>query len=217
MKRENQINEENKKLLNNSLQMHETKDENIQLIIIEADIELLSKEIIFDTEYCNWNGIYSTFFDRIINRSKLLFLIEDNRDNKFGAFINGTIKKLKKQIQNMFWYGNDEFDEKTFIFTFKDDELIKFNMTDEISFILLESAMTGLFTIGNGDIVIQKEIFKHECYCQEESFDFGENKRILTGTYGMNEHFTVRRVTVIQMASEEEVEEWKKEHNINNK
>ena len=58
-----------------------------EIDFIEEWTELQCKEIIFDSEYCNWNSVTSTFDKRIFKKECLLFLIETNDGIRFGGFV----------------------------------------------------------------------------------------------------------------------------------
>ena len=52
--------------------------------------ELLSmkfKEVVFDSDYCNWEQNTSTFDLRIIGKHQLMFLVETKSNETFGWFI----------------------------------------------------------------------------------------------------------------------------------
>ena len=61
-------------------------------------------EFLFDSEKDDWNYQTSVFDTKIINKSNLLFLLEDTENNKCGYFFNGTITTTNNWIK-----GNNSF------------------------------------------------------------------------------------------------------------
>ena len=94
--------------------------ENKILNEIEEFCQLKYQEIIFDSDICDWKQFTSTFDKRIIYRNQLVFLIEDEDDNCFGAFINSRIESLCSfDNENKYWNGENISDPEAFIFSLK--------------------------------------------------------------------------------------------------
>ena len=78
------------------------------------------KEVAFDSNIHNWKEDESEFYYLILNKQNLIFLIETDDNIKFGGFISS---KIDKYYPPYFVY-----DEKAFVFTFKDNKPMKFNI-----------------------------------------------------------------------------------------
>ena len=74
------------------------------------------KEVIFDSETCDWKIGTSTFDKHIFNRKRLAFVIEDEIGNVFGSYVNSKINHLRYK-ENDQWKGLRISDVKSFIFT----------------------------------------------------------------------------------------------------
>ena len=77
------------KLLRNKVRKQDV--ERLKGIIDENEIKQIQEwsskkcgEVIFDSNKDNWSQNTSVFDDRVINKSHLIFLVEDNDNNKFG-------------------------------------------------------------------------------------------------------------------------------------
>ena len=159
---------------------------------IEKWSKLKMKEIIFDSKINNWSKHKSELNQVIMNKSNLVFLIETNENIKFGGFISSKINKINTFIG----------DEKVFIFTFKDNKPMKYDIKKEkksIAFCLWNTLNDYLFNIGNHDIDISKDnnlssIFQN----QTSSFDYKENEKALIGKTGWF-CVEIKRILVIQM------------------
>ena len=118
---------------------------------IEEFSELEMKEMIFDSKKNNWEENTSEFDSLIMNREKLIVLIEDNENNKFGCFIESKIDKLDEKIS----------DSKSFIFSLKSNERLKeikqFKLKEDKineSFTVYKKENKKLIEIGKEEIVI---------------------------------------------------------------
>ena len=47
--------------------------------------------MLFDSDVCEWDIGSTEFFDSVFGKEKLVFLVEDNQGNTFGAFIQNKI------------------------------------------------------------------------------------------------------------------------------
>ena len=74
-----------------------------EIALLNEWTETTFKEIIFDSDICDWNQCTSTFHQRIFNREQLVFIIEDEEGNVFGCFINAKIDKYKWK-ENGHWF-----------------------------------------------------------------------------------------------------------------
>ena len=66
---------------------------------ILEETKLEYEEVIFDSECCDWRQQNSTFDERIIGKQNLIFLIEDDKGNKFGGFISSKIEKKRNETK----------------------------------------------------------------------------------------------------------------------
>ena len=76
-------------------------DEN-EALKLEEWIGLICGEIIFDSKKDNWKENESIFNERIKGRKQLLFIIEDERNEKFGYYLNSRIYNKYDQ-----WMSSD--------------------------------------------------------------------------------------------------------------
>ena len=131
---------------------------------------------------------------KIKNKQNLLFLIEfENINIKFGGFISSKIDKF---------YPSSISDENAFIFTFKDNKPMKFNIKkdkkDKAFYLCHKSdSLNRLFEIGNDDIRIYKQNIKSSIYQNENSaFNYQGIENALIGKTG---GFSPKRIMVFQM------------------
>ena len=96
-----------------------SKFENIPIEIktsIEEWTNLKFKSFVFDSNYCDWNILTSTFGDRIIGKEKLIFIVEhESSDYWFGCYIDKIITNYKYIDENGDARGIR--DENSFIFS----------------------------------------------------------------------------------------------------
>ena len=176
---------------------------------IEEWTNLKCEQIIFDSNIHNWKQKESKFDSLIFNKQNLIFLIETEDNIKFGGFISSKIDKIYSKPK---WEKIS--DENAFIFTFKDDKLMKFDIkkdkTNDV-FWLWDNSYDILFKIGFIDIIIGKQN-KESSICQNDycQFDYKENKNALIGKTG-TDSCKQKRILVIQMRSENEIDKYKEE------
>ena len=77
-----------------------------ELIQLEQWTNKKCLEVIFDSDKDNWSENTSVFGDKLMNKSNLVFVIEEENNNKFGYYFNGTVKtdgsNMKAQGSFMF-------------------------------------------------------------------------------------------------------------------
>ena len=151
--------------------------------------KLKMKDVVFDSNIHKWKEDESEFDQLILNKQNLIFLIESHNDIKFGVFISSKINK-------------DISDENAFIFTFKDNKPMKFDIKKnkkDFAFLLKDKSDDSLFDIGNYDIYINKQNIKSSIRQEDRSsFDYKGIENALIGREGFW-CFTAKRVMVIQM------------------
>ena len=83
--------EENEKQLIGILERNEMKQ-------LEQWTNKKCGEVVFDSNKDDWSQHTSVFDSRVMNKSNLMFVIEDTNNNKFGGYINSTIDKYESYI-----------------------------------------------------------------------------------------------------------------------
>ena len=148
-------------------------------------------EVIFDSNTDDWSVNTSVFDYRIMNKSNLMFVIEDDKNNKFGGYITS-------QIKCQTWIT----DSNAFVFSLKSNGrlngMMKFNITEpQYAFYLYQkSYFYDLFLIGGGnDIGIYKKNNFNGGWGDQRSFNYEGHQDVLKGSG----FFTIKRFVVIQM------------------
>ena len=131
-----------------------------------------------------------------MNKSNLMFVIEDNDGQKFGGYINTKITCTGSWIN----------DQNAFLFSLNSNGringMMKFNVSNSSTAFILypKSSSEELFRFGKGgfsDIRIDvKDSSNSYCYQNINNFDYNGISNALRGTSG---NFTPKRITVIQM------------------
>ena len=155
-----------------------------QFIQIEEWTKLKCDEILFDSDVDNWSIDTSTFNSKILNKDKLLFIIEDREDNKFGGYIDSIIDKTSSYIT----------DPKSFIFSIESkgrlNSMKKFDIDKlQYAFRLYNKSSVDLFSIGNCDIYIYKKGCKYKPYCRQSVFNYE----------GIQIHYVEKKVLIIHL------------------
>ena len=126
-----------------------------------------------------------------MNKSNLMFVIEDDKNNKFGGYITS-------QIKCQTWIT----DSNAFVFSLKSngrlDRMMKFNITyPQCAFCLHQkSHQCNLFYIGAGvDIVVYKKSNFNGGWGDQRSFNYEGHQDVLKGSGS----YTMKRFIVIQM------------------
>ena len=164
-----------------------------------------TNSIIFDSDICNWNRKTSTFDKHIWNKNKIAILIENEYGIRYGGFIYSQIDKYSVLNEEICQY-ECIIDPKSFIFTFKDNKPLKFELKEEKKndsiFYLCKSDEIPLFGIGKPEeyeIWIGKKNIKDFCEQTENSnYEFKGNKNALIGISGKENKFDIKRFIVIQ-------------------
>ena len=162
--------------------------------------------VLFDSDSDNWTTIKNDFDKKIKGRKQLLFIIEDDRNEKFGYYINTTIDKYNQWI---------ETDQKSFSFNIESngriESMVKFPIKD-LSYGCFVYYQTNETLIEIGDIVLKKQEKKHLSYCNqnEERYDYKGFENAICGRTltkenkesDDNHNFYPLRFSVIQMLEE---------------
>ena len=160
------------------------------------------EKVIFDSTKDNWSQNSSVFDSKVINKSNLMFVIEDTNRNKFGGYVTSTINQRNNYIN----------DSNSFLFSLKSNGRINGMMKFEVqsnyeknAFYLDQKSNTQLFRFGpNHTILVYKENSKGSSYnCHDNNYynfhgatsAFFQNSNNNTNS----QHYTPKRITVIQM------------------
>ena len=164
-------------------------------------------EIVFDSKVDNWNVDTSEFDDKIKGKKELIFLIEDERSEKFGYYLNTQIYQE---------YTNNKIkrtDDKSFEFNLRSNGRLSGPMKFEIKKSRRGYGMNNkehsiLIEIGN--IQLYKEKKKNLSYCFKDNENYFEYYGIENAVCGRTayadeniklkgDRFTPKRFLVIQM------------------
>ena len=90
-------------------------------------------EVLFDSDKENWNE--NVFAMRLFIRSQLIFVIEDEEDQKFGGYLNSKIDKVFSYNDEGYRCGDGTIkDENAFVFSLQSNgrlnEMMKFEIKD---------------------------------------------------------------------------------------
>ena len=149
--------------------------------------------IIFDSDQDNWDS-GKEFSRYIIDKSNLLFMIDDMEYNRFGGYISSKITGADTYIK----------DPNAFIFSLKSNGRLpgptKFNIKDpDDAFTLITTHDRYIFAFGGGyDIKLDSKKTFNYANSNPCSYDFGNNTNALYGKIYPN-RFTPKRWVVYQM------------------
>ena len=147
--------------------------------------------ILFDSIIDNWSENDSDLNDKIIGKKQLIFLIEDEKNEKFGLYLNTEIEDH---------YRRQTTDFQSFHFNLESNRRLLFPCVFDIidtSYALRLKRENDSQLIQIGDIYLYKDISKDESFC-EENYDHFKYYGIGNALCG-NEKFIPKRILVIQM------------------
>ena len=168
-----------------------------QITILE---QWMSKSIgkpLFDSEKDNWENETSTLNEKLFGKKNVLFLIEDEDNEKFGYYFSGSIGSE---------IGDIPAEKDSFVFNIQSKEKRlkkpkKWNIVDcNYGIELFENKNSYHFLIRLGDIFLKNKQCPGNC-CQQENehFDYGEIPNVLCGkTLNDGGCFSLKRLIVIQ-------------------
>ena len=165
---------------------------------LEQWTSLKCSEIVFDSMKHNWATETSVLNERIIGKSKLVFLIEDEDGEKFGYFEHTKIQNNIKSFVTT--------DEYSFHFNLQSqygrlDSSMKFEIINKQrgGYRLYHNNQWDLIRIG--DIKLFKENHKNDSVCDEDELGFSYHslKSSLCGKSGFDHPMKPKRIVVIQM------------------
>ena len=121
---------------------------------IEEWTKSLFKEILFDTDYCDWSSEKSSFNKRIEGKENIIIIIEDINNNVFGGYVHKTIEN-DANLENTTIVRTYLKDFNIFVFSIKSNgrERIpkKFERQEidkPVQFVIFEDNYHQLFTFG---------------------------------------------------------------------
>ena len=166
---------------------------------IEEWTQKRCNDILFDSNVHNWNENISEFDSNILNKSNLIFIVEDTNDNSFGYYFNGTVDQCDCFIKA----------QGSFLFSLKSNGRVEQGMTkfeekqETKGFYLCNKHGLRLFSIQNG-IYVNKQMNKNESYVKQLSNNYDFHGITQSFHEQMRENgnsckFTPRRIIVIEM------------------
>ena len=207
-KRTKEFEEETKKLekITNDMKTNENKQKLVKSIeqICGMDFDC----VLFDTNCCKWKPNHSTFIQRINEKEKVVFVIENTKGDVFGCLINSKIDIPEKRNFNDRYCISDPF---AMIFSLNSNLDQKQNTiyirNGEKALGVFNEKSSRLFIIGEGDILIKKEREKAKCSCDQNSFHYIMDNMLLSEHLkqgGTNDNFEVKQIQVLKMNESEE-------------
>ena len=178
--------------------LKETNLEKNELKQLEEWTNKKCSEVIFDSNKDDWSTNTSVFDSKIKNKSNLVFIVEEENNNKFGYYFNGTVNTN----------GSDMKAQGSFMFTLKSNGRIngmyKFEEKSNVSGLQLYQKSSGYLFYAHAGIEIYSQNNKTSSHVYEFSsyFDFhGTSKAFHPNCINDSNtpNFTPKRFTVIQM------------------
>ena len=208
------------------LQKHKSKIQNefsSEIKQIEQWTKTIFDEVAFSSDYCNWKKYFSTFLSHLLGRERIVILVEDNKKNQYGVFIETRIpREINSQMKSENYLTI--FDKNMFLFSMKTNgkliQPIKSNVKPErfISKInFSHENRSELFSIGEGlNFCVGKETNQNISYLSRDLFCAGKGIKKLTEKYGKKENINIKRIHVFQMKEtvDQEKERKKRERDI---
>ena len=187
-----------------------------EIKILEQWTNKCFKEMIFHTDYHDYNIRTSEFDSILLKRSNIAIVIEDVDGNVFGGYLNSEISTTLEFVDNLA-IGSPIFDTNAFLFSLRSNSRLKqpmkFNIHPQESpfaFILNVTSDSPLFSFGKGpDIIFNKTKDKPLLIINQKSFNYNGIPNALTGKEGYG--IEVKQMFVIQMCLSEEEENKRKE------
>ena len=159
--------------------------------------------IVFDTDYDNWSENTSCFEELISKCKNIVFLIEDENNEKYGFFSSVSNAIFKK-----FNYINFMDDKLVFAFNIQSNRRLEKPMKFELQkrkfmeFRIEEKQHCLLIDLSG--IVIWKYSKRNQCYLTSSSIIYPNNENIINGKslfdpHNKECHFTLKRLVCFQM------------------
>ena len=182
---------ENEIIETNSIDIPNLNDEEINQL--EEWTGLKCSDVIFDSEKDNWNQNTSVLNEKILGKSKVVFIVEDTDGDIFGYYFNTQIiEKYHDWIQT---------DYKSFEFSLKSrnnrlQKRMKFEIKDLNcgGIYLWRNTDNDLIRIGNIQMIKQHSN-RSNCLYYTDRFEYNEIENPLSS----NDYFETKRLVVVQM------------------
>ena len=163
---------------------------------LEEWTKLKCGEVLFDSNKDNWEKSTSVLNEKIIGKSKLMFLIEKDNKDLIGYYLNTqVVEKYEKTIPT---------DSKTFHFSLRSNgrvpDPIKYEIKDVMKGGIGLEYNNDCYLVSIGYIRLKKYHVKHFSFVYNSTpsfFDYHGYENPLTSNY--YHHFTPKRIIVIQM------------------
>ena len=153
-------------------------------------------ELLFDSTVDNWSYNTSVFDSKLMNKSNLIFIVEDTDNNKFGYYFNGTLT------------NNGCFKcSGSFMFTLKANNrnsgMYKFEQKETSTGLCVSDKSHSWFLHIHAGFIMYKANSHEKQYIAEwtDHFDFHgmTNVYFANSTGTSHKYFTPKRITVVQM------------------
>ena len=168
------------------------------------------KEVIFNSDFHDWNTNTSVFGAIVMDKPKVILMIEDTNGNKFGGYISSRIDKYYKRRLNIL-YGQSKHvrnqdkyisDSNAFVFSLQSNgrmnQMMRFLLKYyKYAYCQYNINNDWLFSIGHKDISIYKQHQNQEPfgYCHQSSFFYHSSNYTLCD----KGKFIIKRFFVVQM------------------
>ena len=170
-------------------------------LYIEKWTKMKCGEIIFDSDIDNWTT-NTLLNSRVMYKNNLIFIIEDEENQRFGGYVSKSIDKTHNGEGNGWLSEAPIEDDDSFVFSLNSNGRFSHPMTFPIqqgskAFLLNNSNEIWLFLFGKGcDICIERKETKSQSFCENHVFKYGRHKDPLRGS---RDNFSPKRFIVIQM------------------
>ena len=183
--------------IRNVIREYKLKEEH--KILLEKWTGLKIGKTIFNSEIDDWNIKTSVFDKKILNKSKLLFIMEDGKQEIFGCYFQDEIKGYSRDSP---FHSYDN----SFLFNLESkgrlNEPMKFEFIDtNYAYILYKPEADHLITFGKGrQLALFKHGFNKMAYCTQSNtiVNYHGIRCALLGMTSPN-HFTLQKIAVLQM------------------
>ena len=191
--------------------------------IIENWCDMTLNDVIFDSNYDDWKIGTSVFHEKLFGKENIIIIIEEEKGNVFGVFLNTIINDIRIVDEDELFYGRTIADMNAFTFSLRSNGRIpqpeKYPMREEYmewAFQLFDENFPVLCNIGGGnDIAIMRDGMKLTGTTVQSSFDYLGKQDVFVGKSGENNPFNVKQIQVWQMVMTEE-QKMKKEEKEKN-
>ena len=162
-------------------------------------------EVLFDSNKDNWEHEKCTFGEKVMNRSNMLFIVEDSAGEKFGGYINKKVDHYSTYSDGFEKNRSSSLnDPKSFLFNIKSNgrlsKMMKFDIiksSDALRVYDKNEKEGDIFEFGWGDFRVLKKHKASSCYCAKgTTYNYQGISSAMCG----KRNFTAKRVIAIQLA-----------------